>query len=99
LTDKLNLIEELDVAAQALLRRARGEATIPGAAPPVDEDPPAPLVEQVKAFEAVVKWAEARKELVVAPPKESTFRGIANRVNGNAAKRRGASSAPEEADA
>jgi hypothetical protein len=78
-----DLLSALDVAAQHLLERAGVGAKLDGETTEKD----APLVEQVKAFQAVVDWAKTRKDLVPPEKVESAFDGLRKQFNRAPAKR------------
>jgi len=73
-----DLLDTLDQAAQRLLAEA-------GLDEPKDFDPPstADLAEKVKAFQAVMAWADKRRELAAAqePPKESQFEALKRKMH------------------
>lgn len=81
------LIDGLDAAALALLKAATESGTVEGQAPST-------LADKVRAFEAAVKWAETRNDIVKAPKEPSKFDAIRRRVNGSPNRGRGAP-APE----
>lgn len=66
-----DLIQAIDATAHKLLRKIGGDSKL-------DEESSAIFVEQVKAFDVVVRWASARKALlpVEDKSKDSRFAGI-----------------------
>ena len=83
-----DLVTTLDAAATLLLEKA-GLSVNGGATDPVVAQEDSTLAEQVKAFQAVVDYAQARGTL--APPsKDSKFDRIKQQFDGQPAKRRGA---------
>ncbi len=88
------LLDALDVGAQKLLDMAM--------APERDESGAAnltTLAERVKAFEAVVKWAETRRELAPPEKKESKFDVIRSEflgLDGKTPRRRRTATAKKE---
>lgn len=84
------LIDALDAAAKRLLEIAGFGDTVVGAEPSK-----VTLPEQVKAFEAVVKWAENRNELKPPDKKASDFERIQRQFS--ATSKRGRRTAAPEA--
>lgn len=70
-----DLLDTIDEAASDLLARAKAD------------DAAIPLVERVKAFEAVAKWAELRIKIAPQEKKEPTIVSLQRRLNGGADKR------------
>ena len=77
-----DLLAHIDVTARTLLRRIEGGVNMG-----VQES--AILTEQVKAFEAVVRWAGARKDLLpkVDEKKDAKFVGIKSAFRAGATPR------------
>ena len=84
MSEELNLLDALDIAAKHLLEKAGVGGKVEGERQP----PEAPLTEQVKAFEAVVDWAKTRKDLRPPQKEESRFDGIKREFNGATASNR-----------
>lgn len=89
-----DLIVAIDETAIKLLRKASGDAKLSG-------DESALFMEQVKGFEAVVRWASLRGPLLPKgdAPKETKFAGIKrtfNSVGGKAKRGRGSGAAAVE---
>lgn len=90
---KKKLIDELDETAISLLRRVRGESDL-------DKGSVELLVEQVKGFDSVVKWADVRQKVNPEETKQGskfddirdTFHGSKNGSGGG----RGRSAAPAD---
>ncbi len=83
-----DLIQAIDVTAHKLLRKIGGDSKLSG-------DESAIFVEQVKAFDVVVRWAQARKALLpVEDKKDTKFAGLKRDFHVGAKTRdRGSSSA------
>jgi hypothetical protein len=79
-----DLIEAIDLAAARLLEVAGFGVKVEGQEPVA-----VTLPEQVKAFEVVVKWAEARNDLKPPELRKSKFDGIREQFDGQKNKRRG----------
>jgi hypothetical protein len=78
-----DILDDIDTAAAALLKRASGESLSDGQKKPT-------LSEQVKAFEAAAKWAEVRHKIrppeQKQPEKESKFDALKGKFHGRAAR-------------
>jgi hypothetical protein len=84
--DKLH--DAIDETATALLAQAQQSATLDADGKPVDCTL---FIEQVRAFDAVVKWAEVRHKLKPPTPPErepSQLERIKQQFNGPASERR-----------
>lgn len=68
------LIESIDKAADELLKRVSAEGDVP-------------LPERVKAFQAIVQWAETKMRLVPVSKGDSKFGQLRSRLNGGTSKR------------
>ena len=77
-----DLLSALDKAAAHLVDLAR--ATVDAEGKPV----PHTLAEQVKAFDAAVRYLEIRNELAPKTPQKAAFDGIRDAFNGSAQGRR-----------
>lgn len=97
--DSFDLVAELDLAAKAILDRARGSVILPdGTAEQI------PLSDQLEAFSKVVAYAEKRMKLQPAPEetgKGSPFHAIREQFHQSEApsRRTGASKAKNGAAA
>jgi hypothetical protein len=81
--DKSNdLVVSIDAAAQYLLKQASTPNTN------AEGVEPATLAEQVKAFQAVVAWADRRRELIPKERTESTFDRLTGDFHGSPPRRR-----------
>lgn len=93
-----SLLAEIDNTAITLLSKIKGgDSVSSGAADPqIDREL---LMEQVKAFAEVVKWAQIRSELINAntPKKDTKLDGLKSRFGGSASGgRRGRPPKPSE---
>ena len=84
-----SLLEEIDETARALLAKVRQDDKV---------EKTELFIEQVKGFEAVVKWASVRQIIAPPPPpekKESKFERTKRSFNGEADSRRGNPRSPK----
>lgn len=79
---EVDLIAQIDSTARTLLRRIEGGVNMKA-------DESAILSEQVKAFDAIVKWANVRKDLLPKDekPKDTKFAGIKSAFRSGATPR------------
>jgi hypothetical protein len=92
-----DLVEQLDAAAAALLERSLKGDVIEGEEKPV----PVPIAEQIRAFDAVAKWAVERNKVVPkGPTSGGQFDRLKQQFHSSAPKRgrrNGAAIAADEA--
>lgn len=90
-----DLLASIDEAGDALLKRARADAEAPEKGKRTIT-----LSDQIKAFEAVAKWAEIRSKIkpVAAEKKEAKVVELRRKFNGGASQRPRVAAAPEEAN-